>query len=108
VYADPFNEIDLDVVFRDPHGNEQHVPAFWAGEPFWRIRYAPTLPELYTSRTVSSGPDNWDLHGQTGELEVSKCTGDDPLIKHGGIRVAADRGHFQHDDGTPFFWLGDT
>ena len=108
IYADPFNEVDLDVVFRDPHGNEQRVPAFWAGEQVWRIRYAPPLPGLYTFRTVSSDFNNQDLHGQTGELEVSEYTGENPLIKHGGIRVAPDRRHFQHEDGTPFFWLGDT
>jgi hypothetical protein len=30
------------------------------------------------------------------------------LFKHGPIRVAADRRHFEYADGTPFFWLGDT
>jgi hypothetical protein len=33
---------------------------------------------------------------------------DNPLFQHGPIRVAADRRHFEHADGTPFFWLGDT
>src|SRR6476659_4375709 len=36
-YADPFNEVELDVVFHDPQGNEiQRVPAFWAGDQTWR------------------------------------------------------------------------
>ena len=39
-YADPFNDIELDVVFTGPNGQEQRVPAFWAGEQVWRIRYA--------------------------------------------------------------------
>ena len=107
-YADPFNEVELDVVFRDPEGHEQRVPAFWAGGQEWRIRYAPPRPGRYTFHTVSSDPSNPDLHGQAGVLEVSPYTGDKPLIKHGGIRVAADHRHFQHEDGTPFFWLGDT
>jgi Protein of unknown function (DUF4038)/Domain of unknown function (DUF5060) len=98
----------LDVVFRGPEGHEQRVPAFWAGGKTWRIRYAPPRAGRYTYRTVSSDPSNPDLHGQTGALEVSAYTGDNPLIKHGGIRVAADRRHFQHEDGTPFFWMGDT
>jgi hypothetical protein len=34
--------------------------------------------------------------------------GDHPLQKHGALRVAGDRRHFEHEDGTPFFWLGDT
>lgn len=102
VYADPFNEVNLNVVFRDPPGHEQRVPAFWSGEQVWRIRFARPRLGLYTFRTISSDPDNEDLHGQTGEIEVSEDTGDNPLIKHGGVRVAADRRHFQHDDGTQF------
>ena len=35
-------------------------------------------------------------------------TGDNPLFKHGPVRVAADKRHFEYADGTPFFWLGDT
>jgi len=27
---------------------------------------------------------------------------------HGPIKVSADKRHFEHYDGTPFFWLGDT
>jgi len=107
-YADPFNEVELDVVFRNPQGHEQRVPAFWAGGQEWRIRYAPPHPGRYTYHTVSSDASNPDLHGQKGTLEVSPYTGDKPLIKHGGIRVAGDRRHFEHEDGTPFFWLGDT
>ena len=29
-------------------------------------------------------------------------------FRHGPIRVAADRRHLEHADGTPFLWLGDT
>ena len=30
VYADPFNDVELDVVFTDTQGNDQRVPAFWS------------------------------------------------------------------------------
>jgi hypothetical protein len=107
-YSDPFNDIELDVVFTDPQGREDRVPAFWAGEQTWRIRYAPHSPGRYGFRTVCSDSGNADLHGQTGTLEVSPYVGDNPLLQHGPIRVAKDRLHLEHDDGTPFFWLGDT
>jgi hypothetical protein len=106
VYADPFNDVELDVVFTDPQGHEQTVPAFWAGEQTWRIRYSPTAAGRYTYRTVAS--DKGDLHGRGGVLEVAAYQGDNILRKHGPIRVASDRRHFEHEDGTPFFWLGDT
>ena len=31
-----------------------------------------------------------------------------PLFQHGPLRTSSDKRHFEHDDGTPFFWLGDT
>jgi hypothetical protein len=107
-YADPFNEVELDVVFTDPQGRDQRVPAFWAGEQSWRVRYSPATPGRYTYRTVSSDAANPDLHGRTGALEVSAYGGENPLRKHGPVRVASDHLHFEHEDGTPFFWLGDT
>jgi hypothetical protein len=107
-YADPFNDIELDVVFTGPEGQEQRVPAFWAGEQVWRIRYAAPTSGRFTYRTVCSDTTNPDLHGQSGVLEVSAYRGDNPLLRHGAVRVAPDRLHFEHADGTPFFWLGDT
>jgi hypothetical protein len=31
-----------------------------------------------------------------------------PLLKHGFLRVSANKRFFEHADGTAFFWLGDT
>ena len=36
----PFNEITVDVIFRDPAGNERQAPAFWARGNDWKVRYA--------------------------------------------------------------------
>ncbi len=107
-YADPFNDVELDLIFVDPQGRRQRVPAFWAGGQVWRIRYAPLTAGRYTFRTESSDASNPDLHGQTGVLEVSAYTGNNSLLKRGPLRVAADHLHFEHEDGAPFFWLGDT
>ena len=107
-YADPFNEVTLDVVFTDPEGAQHTMPAFWAGEQTWRVRYAPAMPGSYHYHSVCSDQDNADLHGQEGTLQVTPYEGDNPLLAHGRLRVAPDRRHLQHADGTPFFWLGDT
>lgn len=107
-YADPFNEVELDVVVTGPSGAELRVPAFWAGDQEWRVRYAAPQPGTYRYRTACSDEDNADLHGQEGVLEVSAYDGDNPLFRHGPLRVSADQRHLEHLDGTPFFWLGDT
>jgi hypothetical protein len=107
-YRDPFNEIDLDVIFTGPDGAAHKMPAFWAGESLWRVRYAPPTPGRYTWKAVCSDAANPDLHNVTGTLEAAAYEGRNPLYLHGPIRVAADGRHFEHADGTPFFWLGDT
>src|SRR5690606_7238149 len=45
---------------------------------------------------------------QAGVIGVEPYNGPNPLFAHGRLRVARDRRHFEHDDGTPFFWVGDT
>jgi hypothetical protein len=107
-YRDPFNEVELDVIFQRPDKTEQRVPAFWAGENTWRVRYSPPLPGKYTWHTVATDTANRDLHGLTGTLEAAPYKGTSALHLHGPIRVAADHRHFEHADGTPFLWLGDT
>src|SRR5688572_28357782 len=107
-YGDPFNEVELNVVVTDPQGNEQTVPAFWSGDQNWRVRYSPLQVGRYHYRTECSDSGNASLHGQEGEVEVTPYTGDNPLLRHGPLQIAADRRHFEHRDGTPFLWLGDT
>lgn len=107
-YSDPFNQLDVDAIVTLPSGIEERVPAFWAGESTWRVRYAPPVPGLYHVRSVSTDTANRDLHGQTLSLDVQSYSGNNSHYKHGALKVAPDARHFQHADGTPFFWLGDT
>ena len=106
--ADSPDEVILDVAFVDPDGQGHTMPAFWAGEQTWRVRYAPTKAGRYRYHSVCSDADNPGLHGQRGEIEVTPYEGDNPLLKHGRLGVATDKRHLQHRDGTPFFWLADT
>src|SRR5207249_6589870 len=108
IYDDPFNDLELDVLFTDPRGREQRVPAFWAGEQSWHVRFAPDTTGKFTYRTICSDTNNAELHGQQGELDVAPYSGTNQLYRHGAVRVAADHHHFEQADGTPFFWLGDT
>jgi hypothetical protein len=107
-YADPFNHVTLDAVFTTPDGRLLRVPAFWAGDRTWRVRYASPLPGIHRYATECSDVTNPALHGIAGEVSVRPYEGDHPLFRHGPIRIGEDRRHFAHADGTPFFWLGDT
>ena len=106
-YADPFNEVELDVVFRGADA-ELRVPAYWAGGGEWRVRFAAPAPGRYEYRTVCSDASNPELHGVRGVAEATPYEGSNQLLRHGAVRVASDKRHFEHADGTPFFWLGDT
>jgi len=107
-YSDPFNQVEVDAVVMLPSGQEERIPAFWAGGSTWRVRYAPPAPGVYKVRSVCSDASNRDLHGQTFTLNVLPYAGSNPHYKHGVLKVSDDQRHFQHADGTPFFWLGDT
>jgi Protein of unknown function (DUF4038)/Domain of unknown function (DUF5060) len=107
-YEDPFHEVVLEGVIQRPGGAELHVPAFWAGDHTWRVRFAPPAAGRYTWRTLCTDSSNADLNGLTGTLEAAPFEGSNNLLKHGPVRVGSTRRTFEHADGAPFFWLGDT
>lgn len=107
-HDDPFNTVTLDAIFTAPSGKELRIPAFWAGGNVWKVRYAS--PEIGTHhfQTECSDTNDVGLHGVKGAVDVKPYTGDNRLYKHGPIRVSQNKRYFEHADGTPFFWLGDT
>ena len=107
-HLDPFLKVALDVVFTDPGGAQRTVPAFWAGGNQWKVRYASPLVGAHRYRSQSSEVGDAGLHGVEGRVEITPYTGSNPLYRHGPIRVAPDKRHFEYVDGTPFFWLADT
>ena len=107
-YPDPFNDVQLDVRFIDPDGDEQLMPAFWAGAQMWGVRFSSGKPGRHHFRTICSDTNNRDLHGCEGIVEVQPFRSQNALLQHGPLRLAAKRRHLEHRDGTPFFWLGDT
>ena len=99
-YADPFNDVDVDVVFS--RGRETwRVPTFWRGANQWTVRFAPPASGEYTYRLESTDKNNTDLNGHEARIDIT-------ARPRGMIRVAANKRYFEHDDGTPFYWLGDT
>jgi hypothetical protein len=106
-YTNPFTDVDMHVVFRS--GDKQWtVPAFWAGGGKWTVRFAPPVQGEYTFRIQCSDQSNIELNGREQTLRVAAYTGTNPLLQHGFLQVSANKRHFEHADGTPFFWLGDT
>ena len=107
-YPDPYNQIELDIRLTGPSGEVIEHPAFWAGGSLWKARVAVPNVGEYTYRTVCSNHQDSGLHDRRGVISVDEYEGENPLTVHGRLRVADDRCHFEHTDGTPFFWVGDT
>jgi hypothetical protein len=106
-YADPFNDVDVDVIF-ERSGHNWRVPMFWRGENRWTVRFAPPEPGEYKYRLDSTDKANPDLNGHPGRVAITAYSGPNQLFTHGMIRVSRTRRYFEQADGTPFFWLGDT
>jgi hypothetical protein len=107
-HADPFNQVTVDVSFTDPLGVVRKVPAFWAGGNEWKARYASGILGAHQWQSACSQSTDAGLHGVVGTVRIAAYSGSNPLFRHGPMRVAAEHRHFEHADGTPFFWLGDT
>lgn len=106
-YENPFLELEVDVIFQQAD-KRWRVPAFWAGGNTWTARFAPPAQGDYTFAVRCSDPANQFSGGAPQALHVTAYTGDNPLMKHGFLRVTGDGRYFEHADGTPFLWLGDT
>lgn len=106
--ADSYNEVALDVIFDGPDDTSVRVPAFWSGDDKWAVRFAADRVGDYRFKSVCSNIEDKGLHGLVGTVTVKPYTGKNQLLQHGRLRVAGDKRHFVHADGTPFFWLGDT
>ena len=107
IYADPFNDVDVDVIF-ERNGQRWRVPTFWRGDNEWTVRFAPPTPGDYSFHLESTDKSNPDLNGHAGVVTITPYSGTNELLRHGAFMVSANKRYLEHRDGTPFYWLGDT
>src|SRR5258708_2388845 len=107
-YTNPLQQATLSVVFTSPLGEVSRIYGFWDGGKTWRVRFSPDQPGRWTFQTSCSDASNKGLNDQRGEFVCTAAIGKSRFALHGPVRVAADHHHFNHADGTPFFWLADT
>lgn len=118
-FDNPFDprQIEVDGVFRSPAGKELTVPGFLyrqygrklesgreliepAGEPVWKVRFSPTEAGRWTGRVVAKdAKDTVETPFQAFLATSSQG--------HGYVRRSDDPRYFRHDDGTPFFGIGE-
>jgi hypothetical protein len=106
-YENPL-ETELRAVFRSPSGAERTVYGFWDGGRTWRVRFTPDETGQWRYSTLCSDARNRGLHARRGAFTAAEPRNATIFERHGPVQVAEGRRHFVHQDGTPFFWLGDT
>lgn len=111
----PWDELSLAAVMTAPDGTTRKLPLYWAGGDEWRLRVSASAAGSYSLRTECSDTSDAGLHGQEATLVVAEGRDESrPLSKHGPVRLrrgpegSPESAGFEHEDGTPFFWLGDT
>ncbi len=107
-YANPYRDVTLDAVFTHEDGTRIALYGFWNGGNEFRVRFAPTKTGIWSYEITCSDPENTGLHGQKGTVLAVENTGSTELDKHGFVRISDNGRYFTYDDGTPFYWLGDT
>ena len=106
-YADPFTDVTLDLLLFGS-GRLYTIPGFWDGDGIWRIRFVCPTEGTWQFLTVCSDTDNAMLHGRTGEVSCAAYNGDLAVYRRGFVTTRYGDRYFTYDDGTPFFYLGDT
>lgn len=106
-FQDPAGSHDvvcgISAEFTAPSGRVIRREAFWDGEDVYKLRFAPT--ELGSWNYRVTGLSTGDA---VGAVNCVPYTGELPVYRHGFLKVGPRGKYLCHDDGTPFFWLGDT
>lgn len=102
--ADPLDKPPC-VVVKGPH-MVHNLELFWDGGRQWKFRVMPLVPGAYTWTLTSADSS---LKGKKGSFTaVANPKPANDLARLGPPWISKDRRHFEHSDGTPWFWLADT
>lgn len=106
--TDPYNELELDFLVAGPDGSRKVLPAYHTWNNVWCCRFAGWHLGDYMIESKCSDPGDKGLHGQKFTVAVTPYTGANALLRAGRLRVAPDKAHLEHADGSAFLWIGDT
>lgn len=98
--GNPYTSIAASVTLTAPDGQPRKAQLFWDGGSTWKLRFSPDKTGAWTYSVVSSDAG---LNGSSGSFSVV------PSKNHGGIQAMPGHPYaFQYQDGTPFYFMGDT
>ena len=106
-YGDPFADVTLDLLLYGS-GRLYTVPGFWDGGNTWRVRFVCPAEGTWQCKTVCSDETNAAMHGRTAAVECAAYAGDLNVYRHGFVTTRYGEKYLTYEDGTPFYYLGDT
>ena len=106
-YENPYVETEIDATFTHTDGTVITLPGFWKKGKTWAVRFSPTKEGEWSYRVTCKDASNEGLFAE-GALHATAATKDTALSEHGFVTIETGKRYYQHADGTPFFWLGDT
>ncbi len=107
-YDNPYKDVRIDAVFTHESGETIRLFGFWYGGDEYRVRFSPTKTGAWDYVITCSDEENADLNNVRGRIIGTPNTGSTELDRHGFVKVSENGRYFVYDDGTPFYWLGDT
>ena len=97
-YSNPYEQVWLETTFIGP-SETKTIPGFWDGGNTWKIRFSPDSTGEWSYTTSSNDSD------LVSSGNFSCVTSN----RKGGIKTALNSGyHFIYENGTPFWWFGET
>ena len=106
-YAAPFDDVTLDLLLYG-NGRLYTIPCFWDGGNIWRARFVCPSEGEWQCKTVCSDVENAALHGRTALVNCTAYSGELDIYKHGFVTTRYGEKYLTYEDGTPFYYLGDT
>lgn len=98
--ANPYTDLTGEVTITPPEGRARSALLFWDGRDQWKLRVSPDLPGTWKWSVKSRDAG---LDGKSGSFQCVAAQ------RKGSIRPMAGHPlHFERQDGTPFWFLGDT
>ncbi len=103
-YENPFLDVNIDAVFTHESGEKIALPGFWKGENQYCVRFSPVKTGKW-EYVIESNEPSLCARGSLLCCENDAAT---EIDRHGFVTMSSDKRYFFYQDGTPFFWLGDT
>lgn len=99
--SNPYKQVSATAQFIEPDGKmKRTLPLFWDGGNTWRFRFSPDKVGTWAWETSSS---NSGLHGESGTFKVVASD------RKGSIHpMTGHPHHFERQDGSRFWFLGET